>query len=87
MFFHHINLLQIVYRNREYLGKDVETTYKDWVSNILKPWLESDQNLVEMWCSTRENRDLLGKDFIEWLEPLLPIHGKMAKGNSNPDGV
>jgi hypothetical protein len=76
MFFHQINLLNIVYRNRSYLGKEVESAYRDWASTILRPWFESDQILVEHWRLVRESRDLYGRGFIEWLEPLLPIHKK-----------
>lgn len=87
VFFHHINLLNMVYRNRKYLGKEVESAYKDWVNTIFRPWLESDQKLIEIWDLTRKSRDLLGKDFIEWLEPQLPIHRKITTENSNADGV
>ena len=87
VFFHHINLLNMVYRNRKYLGKEVEFAYKEWVNTIFRPWLESDQKLIEMWDLARKSRDLLGKDFIEWLEPQLPIHRKMTTGNANADGV
>jgi len=79
LFFHHVNLLHLVYRNRAYLGENIEEAYRKWVREIVRPWLESDQNLVEIWNLTRESKDLLGKGFIEWLEPELPIHRKKAE--------
>lgn len=79
VFFHHIKMLHMMYRNRRYLGRKVESAYKDWIILIFKPWIESEDELIEIWNITRKSRDLLGKDFIKWLAPQLGIKEKISK--------
>ena len=75
IYFHHINLLNIVYRNRRYLGKDIEAAYIKWVSEIFVPWMRSDPSLTQLWRLTKQSTDLFGKDFIDWLRiPNLNAH-------------
>ncbi|MBI3246147.1 MAG: hypothetical protein HYZ50_06535 [Deltaproteobacteria bacterium] len=68
-----INLLRDVYDHRDVLDEDAVKAYQSWASTILRPWIEADSELVQVWKLTRDSTDMVGKDFMEWLRPLLPI--------------
>jgi len=70
---HQINLLRDVYDHRDVLGEDAVKAYQSWASTILRPWIEADPELVQVWKLMRDSTDMLGKDFMEWLRPLLLI--------------
>jgi hypothetical protein len=68
-----INLLKDVYDNRKQLGTKTITSYKKWAKTIVRPWIESDDDLRQIWQLTRESADWQGEDFVRWLEALFPI--------------
>ncbi len=70
---HQINLLREVYEQRDILGKQVVGAYVNWTTTILRPWIESDEDLKRSWRLMRDNKDMLGEDFLEWLKSHLPI--------------
>ena len=76
VFLNHINLLRGVYDHKDLLSKDTVDAYLRWVNTIVKPWVESDQDLRDIWRLFRESEDLVGKDFLQWLSPSLPLVGK-----------
>lgn len=71
--FNHINLLQDVYLNREILGDKSINKYGQWASTIVRPWIESDEDLKRIWFLAKNSKDMLGEEFIDWLIPLWPI--------------
>ena len=68
---HQMILLRQVYEQRDLLGEAAEQSHQRWASSVLKPWIESDPDLVEVWRQLSQGRDLLGPDFLEWLEPHI----------------
>lgn len=72
VFLNHINLLRQIYEHRDILGKDTELAYLKWVTTIVRPWVDADQDLTKVWMLLRESEDLVGKGFLEWLSPHLP---------------
>lgn len=71
VFFHQLNILYIVYRNRKYIGKKGVAGYKAWADRILRPWIESDPRLVKLWAKYSEHEDMLSKEFLEWLKSSI----------------
>lgn len=49
VFFHHLNLLYIVYKNKDYLDKNTVLAYEKWVKDIFAPWLRADQRIENLW--------------------------------------
>jgi hypothetical protein len=68
-----LNLLRDVYDNRNHLGTETVLSYRKWATTIVRPWIEADTDLRQVWELTRESTDLHGKKFMEWLEELFPI--------------
>ncbi len=73
MFLHQINLLRDVYDQRDILRQKVVDSYINWTTTILRPWIESDEDLKNSWKLLRNSKDMVGDDFIQWLECYLPI--------------
>lgn len=73
-FFHHINLLYLVYSNKNLMGKRVFNGYVKWIQTVFRPWIESDDDLIWTWKKVKETKDLFGNDFIEWLDNELNIY-------------
>lgn len=68
-----INLLREVYEQQDILGDKIVDSYVRWATTILRPWIESDEDLKKSWNLMRDSEDMLGKDFIEWLTRKLVI--------------
>ena len=77
-FFHHINLISLVYQNKRILGSKVYSGYLKWINTVFRPWIESDEILLWHWKKTKETKDLFGDKFIEWLDSELSIHRDTA---------
>jgi uncharacterized protein YijF (DUF1287 family) len=45
MLLHQVNLLREVYEHRDILGKKVIDSYINWATTVLRPWIESDEDL------------------------------------------
>jgi len=73
MLLHQINLLREVYEQRDILGKKVVASYINWTTKVLRPWIESDEDLKNSWKLLNDSKDMVGKDFLQWLRPHLPI--------------
>ena len=71
--FHHLNMLRDVYENRFILGKKQLRIYEKWASTILRPWIESDDDLRNIWSLSQESKDLRSSNFNKWLNKSLPI--------------
>jgi len=68
-----INLLRDVFDNRRQLGRKTVESYKKWATTIVRPWIEADDELRQVWELTRETKDLMGHEFVTWLEALFPL--------------
>jgi heme exporter protein D len=73
MLLHQINLLREVYEQRKILGQKVVDSYTIWAATILRPWIESDEDIKNSWKLLRDSTDLVGDNFIKWLQRYLPI--------------
>lgn len=73
MLLHQINLLREVYEHRDILEDKVVASYINWVTTVLQPWIESDEDIKKSWRLMRESKDMVGEDFLLWLQPHLPI--------------
>ena len=67
-----INILKDVHDNKRQLGTKTVASYKKWATTIVRPWIESDTDLRQIWELTRESTDLYGEAFVRWLEELFP---------------
>lgn len=74
-----INLLRDVYDNQKLLAKETVDSYKQWACTIVRPWIEADEELRQVWELTRTSKDWQGKSFILWLDDLFPIIQKPKK--------
>lgn len=72
IFFHHLNLLNIVYRNETYLSKEAKIGYKTWVKEVFGPWLQTNSTLLGLWKDVEKTGDLHGPKFMAWLKRQLP---------------
>lgn len=73
MLLNQINLLRDVYEHRDILEQKVVASYTTWATTVLRPWIESDEDLKSSWKLLRDSKDMMGEDFVKWLQPLLPI--------------
>ena len=73
MLLHQINLVREVYEQRDILEKKVVASYINWVTTVLRPWIESDEDLKKSWKLLRDSKDMVGEDFLLWLKPHIPI--------------
>ena len=78
-FFNHLNLLNLVYYNRKLLGTELFNGYEKWIRTVLRPWIESSDDLIWLWKKVKETEDLLGSEFVNWLDCELNIY----RDNSN----
>lgn len=69
----HINLLRVVYANRDLLGNETVEAYMNWVRLLVRPWIESDEELKQTWRTFRNSADLSGGEFVKWLSQHLAI--------------
>lgn len=77
-FLHQVNLLSIVYHNKGIIGTKVFNGYVDWIATVFRPWVESNDDLIWAWKKLKETKDLLGEDFILWLDKELKIYRDKA---------
>ena len=77
-----LNLLRDVYDNRKPLGAEIVESYRTWATTIVRPWIEADSDLRQVWELTRESKDLHGKEFVQWLEELFPLVKSRKAGAS-----
>ena len=82
-----INLLKDVYDNRRQLGNKAVASYKKWAAAIVWPWIAADSDLLLAWDLTRESKDLMGHEFVTWLEELFPVvtHGDNQRQATHSD--
>lgn len=73
MLLHQVSLLRDVYEHRDILEQKVVDSYITWATTVLRPWIESDDDLKASWKLLRDSNDMMGEDFVKWLQPLLPI--------------
>ena len=85
MLLQQINLLRDVFEHRDVLGKHDMAAYKNWADIMVRPWIESDADLRKTWNTLREQSGErrvkiqgwpvhLSRDFVIWLDELMPIH-------------
>jgi len=72
--FLHINLLKDVYQKRDVLGEKASEYWKDWGINILRPWVEADDDLKKLWMLECNSRFTTDEPFIKWLRSLIPLY-------------
>lgn len=70
---HHINLLRTVFNNRDILGSTTRTSYENWATTIVRPWIESDEDLRRAWLLIKQSKNTNSKEFMTWLQQLFPI--------------
>lgn len=68
---YHINFLRYIYDNRDVLDENVLFAYKKWAKQIIKPWIDSEENLQKAWRVIVEGKDIYGADFVTWLEDII----------------
>ena len=84
MLLQQINLLRDVFDHRDVLGKHGIAAYKNWADIMVRPWVESDDELRKSWKTLREESaerrvEIQGwpvhvsQDFVNWLDDLMPI--------------
>jgi len=82
LLFHQVNLLHEAYANRDLLGDVNVSAYENWAAKILRPWIEKDDELRMTWRMIRDSKDMLGADFVAWLDQRLAIVDKPAQSSS-----
>jgi hypothetical protein len=80
--FHQLNLLRLVFQNRDVIGSRALASYESWARNILGKWIGSDSELGSTWKLFCDTRDLDGPEFHDWLQGLMPI--SEDKGTPDP---
>ena len=89
MLLQQINLLREVFEHREVLGQKGLAAYENWANIMVRPWIESDEDLRKTWNVLRESKGRTGveiqgwplhvsADFVVWLEQLIPIQDAKA---------
>lgn len=68
---HQVILLRQIYEQKDLLGNRAEASHQQWASKVLRPWIYADPDLVKVWDQLRQGEDLLGADFLKWLEPYI----------------
>ena len=63
--FHHINLLRMVYANRDLLDPSCVHGYQRWANEVVFPWFRSDSALQEVFTSCLASGDLYEQGFLE----------------------
>ncbi|MBX2819367.1 MAG: hypothetical protein KTR29_06780 [Rhodothermaceae bacterium] len=63
----HLNLLYLVYVNKETLGPEIETVYKTWFLHIVYPWIKNDPDIRANWNEAKDHGDLFGESFFKWV--------------------
>ena len=83
MLLQQINLLREVFEHRDVLGQQTVAAYQNWANVMVRPWIESDEELRKSWKVLRESGGRQGvdvqgwplhvsADFVAWLDKLLP---------------
>lgn len=83
---HQINLLRLVYENRDVLGSTPTRSYANWATNVLQPWIESDDDLGRALTLVRDAKDTYHADFIAWLCRILPAVYAPEASRPSPSG-
>lgn len=68
LLFHHLNLLNIVFRNRWLLGKKMTEGYLDWFRSVLRPWIDEDPRVEALFAEVKRTDYIMGHAFFGWLE-------------------
>lgn len=71
----HINMLSVVYENRELLGVEVVRIYEVWARTILEPWISADGDLQQVWSLARDRGDMMSDTEKAWFNSLLSLKG------------
>lgn len=68
---HHLVLLRQIYEQKDLLGIEAEQCHQQWASKVLRPWIDKDLDMVKIWGQLRQGDDLLGANFLKWVEPHI----------------
>lgn len=68
---HHLVLFRQIYEQKDLLGREAEQCHLQWASKVLRPWIDKDHDLVKIWGQLRQGDDLLGANFLKWVEPYI----------------
>lgn len=66
-----INLLYDVFHHKAVLGERIQY-WEKWARDLLNPWIQADNELKNAYRLVRDSKDWMGKDFIAWLEDVMP---------------
>lgn len=79
MLLHQVNLFREVFENRDLVSPRRYSAYASWASSILRPWIESDDDLKRTFALIIESENTHDREFIEVLRSLkvaLPLRGE-----------
>ena len=71
LLFHQINLLRLVFDNRDVLGNKARQSYANWATTVLDPWINADKQLVAALSMVRQTEDTFSPGFLAWLREVL----------------
>jgi hypothetical protein len=65
--FHHINLLNIVYINKDVLSSADVYAFRNWFRKVVKPWIKCFPDLSIVMKGILDGNDGYTPKFVEWL--------------------
>jgi hypothetical protein len=66
--FHHINLLNIVYVNKDVLSTADVNAFRNWFRKVVKPWIKCFPDLSIVMEGILDGNDGYTPKFVEWLK-------------------
>jgi len=70
MLLHQINLYREAYEHRDLVSKSRFTAYRNWAHSILKPWIESDEDIRKTFALIIESENTHDRAFVDELRNL-----------------
>jgi hypothetical protein len=67
---HQINLYREAFEHRDLVSKERFSAYRSWAQSILRPWIESDDDLRRTFALIIESENTHDRDFISELRSL-----------------
>ena len=79
MLLHQINLFREVFENKDLVSPRRYEAYVSWANSILRPWIESDEDLRRTFALILQSENTHDREFIAVLRGLkvaVPLHGE-----------
>ena len=73
MLLHQINLYREAFEHRDLVSRSRFSAYRSWAQSILRPWIESDEDLIRTFALIVESENTHDRAFIEELRGLKVV--------------